>query len=491
MYFLGIDFGGGASKATLLRADGVIAATASVEVPTHYPFPGHVEQSPENWVYATRVNIAAVLKKSGVAPSQIAALALDAATHTAVLMDERFRVLQDAIYWTDSRSRAECEYLRENHLDLIRTQTLHSPDPIWTLPQLMWVRDHQPEVFQKCRRILFTKDYVRYRLTGTYCTDEIEAEGSMLFDYQKKCWSAELCGILGFDIALLPPVVKPGAVVGGITREAATLTGLAEGTPVVCGTTDTVMEVFASGAVIKGQMTVKLATAGRICIVTDHPYPDPNLINYSHIVDGLWYPGTATKSCAASYRWYRDTFGGSYSELDAGAKMAPVGADGLLFHPYLNGELTPYGDPLLRGSFTGIRAGQDRGAFSRAVMEGVAFSLLDSKRVIDQLGIAHENRAVIIGGGAASPIWRQIISDMLGIPLVEPACSDSSFGTAMLAGIAVGAFSSPEEALRVSARQKSITDPIAENTRIYQEIFPRYQAIHDALAPIYHGDYEK
>ena len=316
-YVLGIDFGGGASKATLLSSNGEIAAVNTVEYPTFYPKSGFAEQNPWDWYSATCRTIGEILAKSGVAPQDVAALSLDAATHTAVLMDENFQVLRPAIYWTDSRSTKEVAFLKKNFLETIEREVLHKPDTIWTLPQLMWVQENEPEVWTKTRRIMFAKDFVRHQLTGDFVTDVIEAQGSMFFDYTRMNWSETLCGLLGIttDSELLPKLVQPTDVVGGLTAKAAAETGLPEGTPVLCGTTDTVMEVFASGAVSKGQMTIKLATAGRICVVTDRAFPSQYLINYSHVVPGLWYPGTATKSCAASFRWFRDTFGGEYQQL--------------------------------------------------------------------------------------------------------------------------------------------------------------------------------
>lgn len=485
-YLLGVDFGGGASKATLLRADGAVAATHMVEYPTAYPQAGWAEQNPEDWYAATCENIHAVLEKSGVNPSDIAALALDAATHTAVLLDGAFRILRPAIYWTDSRSTAETAFLRGQYGALIEQQALHSPDTIWTLPQLLWIKQNEPAIWRRTRYILFAKDYVRHRLTGGYQTDVIEAQGSMLFDCRSMRWSPELCGILGFPIEQLPPLCRPEELVGRVGEAAARDTGLLAGTPVACGTTDTVMEVFAAGAVKPGDMTVKLATAGRICVVTEKPYPHKHLINYSHVTGGLWYPGTATKSCAASYRWYRDTFGGSYRALDGDAAAIPPGCDGLLFHPYLNGELTPYADPLLKGSFTGIRAGHTKAHFSRAVLEGVALSLLDCKQTLETIGLPLGTSAVILGGGASSALWRQITADVLGLELQCSETSDSSFGTAMLAGIAAGVFPGFAEAAAQCVRRTAVTSPDPAQTAAYAKIFPRYARIHDALAPVYH-----
>ena len=488
-YLLGIDFGGGASKATLLREDGVIAATYTTEYKTSYPKPGYAEQNPDDWFKATIENISGVLEKSKVSPEEICAVSLDAATHTAVIMDENFNVIRPAIYWTDTRSKEEVKYLKENYTDIIDKQVLHKADTIWTLPELLWIKNNEPENWAKVRKILFAKDYVRHQLTGDYVTDYIEAEGSMMFDINTLSWSKELLDVLEIDVLMMPKVVKPTDIVGKITENASKITGLLKGTPVLCGTTDTVMEVFASGAVRKGQMTLKLATAGRICVVTDKPYPDVNLINYSHIIDGHFYPGTATKSCAASYRWFRDTFGEDYKELDKLAESVDVGADGLVFHPYLNGELTPYANPNLCADFVGFRASHTKAHFTRAVLEGVAMSMLDCKVTLDNMNIPHEDSAVIIGGGGKSPLWRQMISDALGIELIEMKYADSSFGSAMLAGVAVGIFESAEIAVEKCNEIVSKTVPNNKNTEKYRELFKKYKAVQKALEPIYNGEY--
>lgn len=488
-YLLGIDFGGGASKATLLCENGEIIATATTEYPTYYPATGYAEQNPNDWVDATCKNIKSILDKSGVLPNDIVCVSLDAATHTAVLMDENFNVLCNSIYWTDTRSTEEVKYLKENYLEIIEKQVLHKPDTIWSLPELMWIKNNNSEIWGKVKKILFAKDYVRHCLTGDYVTDYIEAEGSMMFDINKMEWSEPLCAILGISTDVMPRIVKPSDIVGEITKEASEITGLCEGTRVICGTTDTVMEIFAAGAVTKGYMTLKLATAGRICVITDKPYPDINLINYSHILDGLYYPGTATKSCAASYRWYRDTFGGDYAELDRGAESIPIGSDGLIFHPYLNGELTPYANPKLCADFIGLRAFHTKAHFTRAVLEGVAMSMLDCKTTLDNMNIEHNDSAVIIGGGGKSPLWRQIVSDALGIELVEMKHTDSSFGSAMLAGVAAGVFESPQAAVEKCNKVISSTKPDPENSVKYKELFKKYKAIQKALEPIYNGEY--
>lgn len=484
-YLLGIDFGGGASKATLIDTNGQMIADNTVEYPTLYPEPNACEQDPAHWVDALIKNVSTLLAKSGIDSGEIAAIAIDSATHTSLVCDKNYTPLRNAIHWTDSRSRKQANQLLCQYGDEIFAKTYHKPDTIWTLPQLIWLKEQEPDLFSKIEYIFFEKDYLRYYLTGVYCTDYIEAQGSMLFDCNSMQWNQQLCDLAGIRTDMLPPVKNPTDIIGEVTEAAAAKTGLKAGTKVICGTTDTVMEVFASGAVKPGDITVKLATAGRICIITDKPYPDRHLVNYSHISEGLWYPGTATKAAAASYRWYRDTFGETYRQLDEQAQAIPVGCDGLIFHPYLNGELTPYADPMLCGSFTGIRATHTKAHFSRAVLEGVAFSLLDSKLYLDGLNIPYHAAATAIGGGTKGKLWRQIVSDVLGITLETTESSDSSLGSAMLAGIAVGIFKSPEDAVHTCIKKTGVTMPDPENTKRYRAIFAEYKKIHDALAPIY------
>ncbi len=484
-YLLGIDFGGGASKATLIDTNGKIIADNTVEYPTLYPEANACEQNPGDWINALNENCLALISKSGIKSGDILAVAIDSATHTSLVCNSEFKPLRNAIHWTDTRSRKQADKLREELGEDIFAKTFHKPDTIWTLPQLIWLKETEPSTFKKVKYIFFEKDYVRYYLTNVYCTDYIEAEGSMLFDCDKMQWDAKLCNLAGITVDMLPPIVKPTDIIGGVTLEAAKTTGLKVGTPVICGTTDTVMEVFASGAVSEGDVTVKLATAGRICVITDKPYPDRHLVNYSHIVEGLWYPGTATKSCAASYRWFRDTFGGEYKELDNAASDIPIGCEGLIFHPYLNGELTPYADPMLCGSFTGVRATHTKAHFTRAVLEGVVYSLMDSKLYLDSLNIPYNAVATAIGGGTKGKLWRQMIADALGITLKITESADSSLGSAMIAGIAAGVFKDAKDAVKKCVKEVDITYPNPKNTEKYQNVFKTYKKIHDALAPIY------
>lgn len=484
-FVLGVDIGSGSVKLTLLSRKGKITGTAGCEYPTFYPQVGWCEQEPEDWCKAFGTAFKTLLADTGVTAAQIKALSLDAATHTAVLLDENAQVLRRAILWTDQRCREQVRYLSENHLELIREQTLNTPTTVWTLPQFMWLQQEEPAVWEKVGKILFAKDYLRYRITGTLETDHIDAAGSMFYDVMKQTWSEELCKIGRIDMAWLPRLCDPADVAGEVTQAAAAEFGLAPGTKVLVGTTDTVMEVLAAGNVEPGHTTVKLATAGRICVISDHKLDSKFIFNYRHVVPGLWYPGTGTASCANSYRWYRDAIGREpFAQLNVPAEEIAPGSDGLMFHPYLNGELTPYNDPELKGSYTGISASHTTAHFTRATLEGVAFSLRDCLETLKEMQV-EMTRVRIIGGGAKGLLWRQIVADVLGLEMQKVKVDDSSFGTAMLAAVGIGWFESYARAAETCVEIDSVSRPNPENMAVYNKLFARYKAIHDALAPIY------
>ena len=482
MYVLGVDFGGGASKATLLDEKGKVVATATAEYPTFYGENGKAEQFPLDWYEAACKNIRSVLRL--INTNEIKCVCFDAATHTAVLMDENGVPVCNSVYWTDTRSVKEKAFLQENFGEEIFNKCKHKVDTIWTLPEILFVKNNFPDVYKRVKKVTFAKDFVRGLFTGDFVTDYIEAQGSMLFDFDKRVWDEQLLSIVGLTVDNMPKIVSPLELVGKVNEKASIDTGLNVGTPVICGSTDTVMEVFAAGGVKKGDMTLKLATAGRICVVSDDYVADENVINYSHVKEGLYYPGSATKSCAASLRWFRDAFGGSFEEFSEMAENIAIGADGLLFHPYLTGELTPYANPRLQGSFIGVSAGHTKAHFARAVMEGVALSLLDCKKYLEKKGINIGKTAYIIGGGAKSKVWRQIVADALDLTLVTTENNDSSFGSAMCAGIYAGFFKDFDEASKVCQKITGETKPTLEGKEKYQKIFDKYKKISKFLVEL-------
>ena len=484
-FVLGVDIGSGSVKLTLLSRVGKITGTAGCEYPTFYPHVGWCEQEPEDWCKAFAAALRTLLAETGVKAEQIKALSLDAATHTAVLLDENKKIIRPAILWTDQRCKEQVQWLKDHCLETVEKQCLNTPTTVWTLPQFMWLQQEEPEAWAKVRHILFAKDYLRYRITGTMETDHIDAAGSMFYDVMAQKWSEELCEIGRIDMQWLPRIKDPADVAGTVTAAAAEEFGLAAGTKVLVGTTDTVMEVLAAGNVEPGHTTVKLATAGRICVISDHKLDSRFIFNYRHVVPGLWYPGTGTASCANSYRWYRDAIGREpFAQLTVPAEEIAPGSDGLMFHPYLNGELTPYNDPELKGSYTGISALHTTAHFTRATLEGVAFSLRDCLETLKEMQV-EMTRVRIIGGGAKGLLWRQIVADVLNLKLQKVKVDDSSFGTAMLAAVGIGWFESYAAAAECCVEIDSVSEPIPENAAVYDKLFARYKAIHDALAPIY------
>jgi xylulokinase len=298
--------------------------------------------------------------------------------------------------------------------------------------------------------------------------------------------------MIGWSMATLPPIVKPSAVVGKVTAKAAQATGLAEGTPVVCGTSDTAAETFGAGMVREGMGVVKLATAATVNVLSSKARPDFSLINYYHVVPDHWYVIAATNSCASAHKWLRDTFfrregeDGSavFDAMDARAAAVHTGSEGLFYHPYLNGERSPYWDPLLRADFVGAGFNHSGGHFVRALYEGVAYSLRDCHDVMKLKGLGFTT-ARLTGGGARSALWRQIVADVLNITVELPAVADASYGAALLAGVGIGVFESERAAADVvQIVSRATPDPV--RAAIYDQGFPIYRDIQKALAPINH-----
>lgn len=490
---MGIDIGAGSLKVMIVSSEGAVMGTASAELQTSAPQPGWSEQDPADWWRALCDAVPRALGEADMANHRIAAVAFSAGAHTPVLVDGSGKVIRPAILWSDARSGAEAIELQERHGDEILSVACNWPAATWTQPQLLWLARHEPATLERTQRLYVAKDWLRSQLTGTWETDSTEAAGTLLFDWRLGRWSERLCEMIGFDLRLLPPVVQPTTIVGEVTVAAAAQSGLAAGTPVVCGSSDTSVEIFGAGSARAGAGTIKLATAAAISIVTTQPQPDPGVINYPFCVPGYWYTIGATNSCASAHRWLRDclfadrtlTGAQAFDLMDRQASVIAPGANGLLFHPYLQGERTPHWDPLLRGSFIGLTFAHDRRHFVRALYEGVAFSLRDV------LGVLRSRRldmseARIIGGGARSATWRQIVADVLSIPVVKPREIDASFGAALIAGVGIGVFpdetSAIDQAVSVVARH----EPDPSKRALYEDLHGIFRDAASQLAGISH-----
>ena len=492
---LGIDFGTGGCKVTAIAVDGTLLADASVEYPTYFDHPGWSEQEPSDW-YDAMCKALAAIRAKGVDMTRILSVAFDGSTHNAVLLDDAYRPIRRTIMWTDQRSSAECAELREKHGDAIFKTAYQQPAPTWTLPQMMWLKRHEPNVLKAAKHVLFVKDYVRYLVTGTAQTDRIEAQGTLFFDMAKQQWSEPLVALSGLDMKALPELVSPTDVTGHVTAKAAADTGIPAGTPVVCGTSDSAVEDYGAGAIEPGDCIIKLATAGNVNIMTAEPHPYKTTLTYSHVIDGMWYSVSATNAAALCQRWLRDlvcqdlkresteTGVATYELMDREASQSPAGANGVFFHPYLQGERSPYWDPALRASFIGLSVASHRCDMMRALLEGVAFSLLDCHGSLREMGL-DAKRLFLIGGGARSALWSSIVCDAFNLPLQVPHPGDASFGSALLAGVGAGVFKDSREAVRSCLHIKQSLTPSAGTAAVYAERFQAYRRIHDALAPIY------
>lgn len=493
--YLGIDFGTGGCKITAISEDGVLQGEASTEYATEFAHPGWAEQVPADW-YAAMCASLKKLRDGGLDLRRIRAVAFDGSTHNAVLLDDAMKPIRKTIMWTDQRSTEECAFLRQECGDGIFRTAYQMPAPTWTLPQMMWLKKHEPDVLKKTKHVLFIKDYVRYLVTGHAATDYIEAQGTLFYDMKKQNWADDLVELSGLDRNALPELIKPADVVGKVTAKAAAETGLPEGTVVVCGTSDSAAEDYGAGAVEPGDCIVKLATAGNVNVMTAEPHPFRTTLTYSHVVPGMWYTVSATNAAALCQRWFRDTFCqwekeeagkrgvNSFQLLNELAEQSVPGAGGVMFHPYLQGERSPYWDPKLRASFTGVSISSSKGDFIRALLEGVAYSLRDCFGAIEEMKLP-VNRIFLIGGGARSRLWSDIVCNVFDLPLQVPTPGDASFGTALIAATGAGAFRDCKEAVRKCLHIDREIRPDAELAGFYREGFRHYRAIHDALAPVY------
>ncbi len=486
-YLLGIDLGAGSLKATIIDATGHVAGEGAHPVTTQIPHFGWSEQDPAEWFSALCAAVPAALAAANLPAGAITGIGISAGAHIPVLTDAAGAVLRPAIMWNDQRAAPQAAALHERAGAKIIARALNRANPTWTLPMLAWLQENEPATMARAQRLYLAKDWLRSCLTGTWETDFSDAVGALLADNASKTWSPELAGLIGLNPDILPPIVPPEQIVGTVTAAAAARTGLAQGTPVICGSNDTTVEFFGIGAITPGMGAVKLATAGVLYLATQGPAVHPPISCYPHIIPGLYYAATGTNSCASAHRWLRDLMfaEGGFEAMDALAAVTPPGANGLLFHPYLQGERAPYWDPLLRGDFIGLTIRHGKPDFARAMYEGLAFSIRDLLEAARALGLTF-GAIRLIGGGARSACWRQIIADVTGLTIERTAAADASFGAALLAGIGTGVFATHEQAIADCVRLLDVTTPDAKTHDFYTELFHIYKAAQAALAGINH-----
>jgi xylulokinase len=483
---LGLDVSTTGTKALLMERDGTVVGIAAAEYDFETPRPLWAEQDPGLWWAAAQQTILEVLQTTGRSSDEIAAVGAGGQMHGMVLLDEDDQVIRPAILWNDSRTAAQGQAMletvgRERFISITGNDALVS----FTATKMLWVREHEPENWARARHLLLPMDYVRFMLTGEHALDVNDGAGTVLFDLKARTWSDEVVAALEIDPALLPRTVEGPEVVGVVAEEAAAATGLRAGTPVVGGAGDQAANAVGMGAVVPGIAAMSVGTSGVIFVPTAGPAiePDGRLQAFCHAVPGAWHLMGVTMSAAGSLKWLRDELApdASWDALTALAAEVPPGAEGLIFLPYLSGERAPYPDPLARGAFIGLTVRHGLGHMVRAVLEGVAFSLRDVFELVSATAPDPLQELRSSGGGTNSPLWRQIIADVLGVPLSLTRTSEGvATGGAILAAVGAGWFDTVGEACEAMVEVTDTTEP-GPNAGAYDAAYQVYRSLYPKL----------
>jgi len=493
---LGIDLGTSGVKVLALEDSGSILAVTSRNYPLHHPHPGWAEQDAEDWWQGVLQAIQTILQDDAIDPSAIRGLAVSGQMHGAVFLDSRGEVIRRPILWNDTRTFRQCtEITRAIGEEVLIGYTGNPALEGFTVPKILWLRDNEPEHFDRLATLLLPKDYILYRLTGRLCTEVTDAAGTLLFDVEHRGWSHQVIDKLDLDDTILPDVLDSIDEVGKLTPETAAATGLPEKVSVIAGGADNACSAVGNGIVSDGEVLASLGSSGTIVAYTNEMHRDPKgrIHSFNHAIPNRWYLMGVMLSAAASFKWFREKFGQLENALAPAlsesaeelltrqaAEINP-GSDGLLFLPYLSGERTPHRDAKARGVFFGISPTHTKAQFARSVLEGVAFGMRDSLELVQDLGIK-PTTIRLTGGGARSPLWRQMMADVFGKPLVTTNIEEGpAIGAALLAGVGAGVFSSVEEAVDTVITITDTVQPNDKNRQIYDTIYPLYQNLYRSL----------
>ena len=495
---IGVDVGTSGTKAVAVDESGTVLASALVEYPLHTPKPGWAEQDPMDWKRAVFEALSQLTHAPGVDASAIKGLGLTGQMHGSVFLDGDGKVLREAILWCDQRTAAQCDAItnavgEQRLIEMVCNPALTG----FTAPKILWLRQEEPEIYERVRTILLPKDYIRYVLTGEYATDVADASGTLLFDVTNRTWHKELMGILDIPHEFMPRAYEGPEVTGRITDDVAEKTGLPKDLPVIAGGGDQAAGGVGCGIVRTGVISSTVGTSGVVFAFADDVTLDPQgrVHTFCHSVPGKWHVMGVMLSAGGSLRWYRDaccheekavaehTGADPYEYITAAAATAPLGAEGLTFLPYLTGERTPHKDPYAKGAFIGLSLRHTKAHLARAVLEGVAFGMRDSLDIIRDMGVPiAQVRAS--GGGAKSPFWRQIQADVNKAPLVTINVDEGpAYGAALLATVGAGLHGSVEEACDATIHVVDSCEADPARSGAYDPWFKEYQAAYQALAP--------
>jgi xylulokinase len=476
----------------------VVSSGTEEHQPFASPQPGWAEQDPRDWWRASGIAAKKALQKSGLRSDEIACVGFSGQMHGAVVLDANGEVVRPALIWCDQRTEKQSQELAQKFgTGKLIQLTCNPPLTNFTLTKLLWVRENEPQLWGRIRYVMLPKDYVRFRLTGERAIDRADASGTLLLDVANRKWSREVLSGTGIDESFLPKLYESPDVCGKLNEEGAAATGLKIGTPVVAGAGDQAAGAVGMGIVRAGVVSATIGTSGVVFAATDRPALDPRgrLHTFCHAIPGRWHVMGVTQAAGLSLHWFRDTFGVAkeavasgdrdpYECLCAEAAAAPPGAEGLLWAPYLMGERTPHLDPNARGALVGITPSHHRSHIIRAILEGVAFSLKDSFSIFEEMKVP-VTRVRLGGGGARSPLWRQIQADVYAheVEIVE-AEEGAAYGAAILAAVGARHFASVDEAcdavIRVAARvplNPSSSQTLQKTYTTFRRLYPALRAL--------------
>jgi xylulokinase len=500
MNYLGIDVGTGGTRALIMDERGTVVASASAEHQNFAsPRPGWAEQDPRDWWQACGAAVRQALQSGKVRAEDIGCVGFSGQMHGAVLLDSADEVVRPALIWCDQRSEAQCRELEESiGRDALIRLTCNPPLTNFTVTKFLWVRENEPQNWARVAHVMLPKDYVRFRLTGDRAIDMADASGTLLLDVANRRWSAEVLAKTGIDQKLLPALFESPQICGKISAAGAEATGLRAGTPVVAGAGDQAAGAVGMGIARVGAVSATIGTSGVVFASTDRPALDPQgrLHTFCHAIPGRWHVMGVTQAAGLSLRWYRDQFGAAspgvqkkdgrdpYDVFAEEAAAAPAGSEGAFWAPYLMGERTPHLDPNARGALVGLTASHTRAHVIRAILEGVAFSLKDTFTIFEEMKIPVASIR-LGGGGARSPLWRQIQADVYGREVEIVAAEEgAAYGAAILAGTGAGAWSSVEQACDAIVQVAKKITPNQKDSATMHQAYRTYRKIYPALRQI-------
>lgn len=480
-YVIGIDIGTSSVKAILAGKDGHVYGEASSSYPLINPQQGYIEQNPDHWVMQTKESIKQLISASQINPDKIESISFSGQMHSLVVLDHNHNVLHNAILWNDTRTSKQCKFINEKLGERLWEITKNDALEGFTLPKILWLKDNQPDIFEKVFIFLMPKDYVRFQLTGELATDYSDAAGTLLLDIEKKEWSSEILATFKLPESICPPLLESTDFSGHLLPEVAKECGLNSMINTYTGGADNACGALGVGALNTGDTLCSIGTSGVILSAETNLKPEKGLHFFYHSKPNTLYKMGVTLAAGHSLSWFKNSFApkATYEELLENISSIPAGSGGLLFTPYISGERTPNADSTIRGSFIGIDSKHKISNFSRAVLEGVTFSLRECLELMNSSG--RVSRVISIGGGSKNRDWMQMQADIFQTEIIKLENDHGpALGAAIIAAMGTQWFNTFEACCKQFIREEDTFEPIDSNVRVYEQLFKVYQDIYHA-----------